>query len=132
MSRYETIRKRIATGKAYKTDEEEARSLLATIEKIMGIADGSVTILSEHQLAEAQSRLEKIDTIVSDLYQKNISNRINQLTPYDKKLSGYNATLDRFKAQGWASPDYTKTYKQFPMRCRIIATSCKDCTPVQN
>lgn len=108
MSRYETIRKRIATGKAYKTDEEEAQSLLATIEKIMGIADGSVTILSEHQLAEAQSRLEKINTIVSDLYQKNISNRINQLTPYDKKLSGYNATLDRFKAQGWASPDYTK------------------------
>ena len=108
MSRYETIRKRIATGKAYKTDEEEAQSLLATIEKIMGIADGSATILSEHQLEEAKSRLKEIDTIVSDLYQKNISNRINQLAPYDKKLSGYNATLDRFKAQGWASPDYTK------------------------
>lgn len=105
---YIAIRKRIASGKAYTNDKEEADKLLNTINEIMGKTDGSATILSTKQLAEAQDRLDKIEKTVSEINQKGIQNRIDRLSSYNTKLDGYNATIARFNDGGWTSSTYLK------------------------
>ena len=103
---YASVIKRIANGKAFDNDEKDSQKLLKTINEIMGKADGSVTILSSKQLADAQDRLDKIDKTVSDITQKNIQGRLDKLTSYDTKLTGYDSLSKKFDADGWTSPDY--------------------------
>ena len=105
---YASARKRMANGRAFDKDKEDSQKLLDIINKIMGKADGSVTILSSQQLSDAQDRLDKIDKTISEIRQKSVQNGNNGLFSYSKKLSGYESTLDKLKDGGWASDAYLK------------------------
>jgi uncharacterized coiled-coil DUF342 family protein len=67
---YKEIKIRIAQGKAFASDEQDAENLFNTINKIMGKADGSATILSQEQLDAGQKKLDEIDKTISNIQSK--------------------------------------------------------------
>ena len=67
---YKKIKIRIAQGKAFASDEQDAENLLKTIDQIMGKADGSATILSQEQLDAGQKKLDEIDKAISNIQSK--------------------------------------------------------------
>ena len=62
LDRYATVSKRIASGNALGSDEEEASKLQERIEELQ-----NSPILSKEQLELSQSKLEKIETILEDI-----------------------------------------------------------------
>ena len=91
IDRYEVVKKRIAKGTGYESDNAEAEKLLKTINEITGKAKGSTTILSNEQLSVAEERLNKINQTISDInngFKKSVSDSVSKYKEiYDTKAS---------------------------------------------
>lgn len=83
---YEKIKIRITQGKAFASDEQDAENLFNTINKIMGKADGSATILSQEQLDAGQKKLDEIDKTISNIQAKSKEDFIKSNEKQIKRL----------------------------------------------
>lgn len=110
LDRYATVSKRIASGNALGSDEEEAAKLQERIEELQ-----NEPILSKEQLELSQSKLEKIETTLEDIQKATKETTLDSLQaeidkfnkdyksrntkPSDKNQSNeYKQALEKYKA----------------------------------
>lgn len=82
IDRYITVRKRIASGKALSSDEQEAKDLKKTIDEL-----NKTDILSDEQYKTAKNRLESLETSVKDIIALTKSSSIDSM---QSKIDAHN------------------------------------------
>lgn len=106
ISEYKDVASRISSNKALDGDEEKMDELLVKIEQLQN----TPILQSTKELDNANAKLEKIennlDVIQEKAKQTTISGFDKRLESYNKKTSGYNATIARFNDGGWTNNAY--------------------------
>lgn len=106
ISEYKDVASRISSNKALDGDEEKMDELLVKIEQLQN----TPILQNTKELDNANAKLEKIennlDVIQEKAKQTTISGFDKRLESYNKKTSGYNATIARFNDGGWTNNAY--------------------------
>lgn len=106
ISEYKDVASRISSNKALDGDEEKMDELLVKIEQLQN----TPILQNTKELDNANAKLERIennlDVIQEKAKQTTISGFDKRLESYNKKTSGYNATIARFNDGGWTSSTY--------------------------
>jgi TP901 family phage tail tape measure protein len=106
ISEYKDVASRISSNKALDSDEEKMDELLVKIEQLQN----TPILQNTKELDNANAKLEKIennlDVIQEKAKQTTISGFDKRLESYNKKTSGYNATIARFNDGGWTNNAY--------------------------
>lgn len=102
LNKYETVSKRIASGKVLGSDEEEVAKLQVRIEELQ-----NEPILSKEQLELSQLKLEKIETTLEDI--QNITREIT-LNSLQSKIDSFEDSYNKFLAKP-KDFDRSNTYK---------------------